>query len=169
MSRKTARKHILNIVFQAEFDVDVAIEQIMATYDEEYKTTADVTDESISESALIDMDEDKISRLRTIHNRDKKFIINEAKGIVEHKAQIDELISEGLENWDIDRLSKVDLSILRIAVYEIVYADDIPAPVAANEAVQLAKMFSEDKAPAFINGVVGKVISLVEQRKQTEQ
>ena len=165
MSRKTARKHILNIVFQAEFDVDVAIEQIMATYDEEYKTTEDVTDESVSESELMDMDDDKISRLRTIHNRDKKFIISEAEGIVAHKAEIDALIAQGLENWDIDRLSKVDLSILRIAVYEIVYADDIPNAVAANEAVQLAKMFSEDKAPAFINGVIGKVISLTENKE----
>ena len=113
----------------------------------------------------MDMDDDKISRLRTIHNRDKKFIISEAEGIVAHKAEIDALIAQGLENWDIDRLSKVDLSILRIAVYEIVYADDIPNAVAANEAVQLAKMFSEDKAPAFINGVIGKVISLTENKE----
>ena len=164
MSRKTARKHILNIVFQAEFDVDVAIEQIMATYDEEYKTTAEVTDESISENELMDMDEDKINRLRTIHNRDKKFIINEAEGIVAHKEEIDKLIVQGLDNWDINRLSKVDLSILRIAVYEIIYADDIPNAVAANEAVELAKMFSEDKSPAFINGVIGKVIALTENK-----
>ena len=163
MSRKTARKHILNIVFQAEFDVDVAIEQIMNTYDEEYKTTADVSDAGVDEEKLLEMDEDKISRLRTIHNNDKKFIINEAKGIVVHKAHIDELIAAGLDNWEIDRLSKVDLSILRIAVYEIVYADDIPNAVAANEAVQLAKQFSEDKAPGFINGVLGKIIDLTEK------
>ena len=160
MSRKTARKHILNIVFQAEFDVDVAIEQIMNTYDEEYNTTAEVTDAQVDEEKLLDMDEDKISRLRTIYKKDREFIIEEAKGIVENKEKIDSLISQGLENWDIDRLSKVDLSILRIAVYEILFADDIPNAVAANEAVQLAKQFSEDKAPGFINGVLGKVIEL---------
>lgn len=158
MSRKTARKHILNIVFQAEFDVDVEIEQIMAAYDEEYKATEDITDENVTEDQLLDMDSEKISRLRTIRNADKKFIIEEAKGVVANKQKIDEVISAGLENWEIDRLSKVDLSILRIAVYEILFADDIPDAVAVNEAVQLAKLLSEEKAPKFINGVLGKVI-----------
>lgn len=158
MSRKTARKHILNIVFQAEFDVDSAIEQITAAYDEEYKTTEDITDEKVTEDQLLEMDEDKISRLRTIQKKDRQFILNEARGIIDNKAKIDETISSGLENWEIDRLSKVDLSILRIAVYEILFADDIPDAVAANEAVQLAKRFSEDKAPKFINGVLGNVI-----------
>lgn len=159
MSRKTARKHILNIVFQAEFDVDVAIEQILSTYDAEYNTTDGVTDENITSEEVMDMDEDKISKLRTIHKRDKAFILKEANGIVENKAKIDEVIMSGLENWDIDRLSKVDLSILRIAVYEILFSEDIPNAVAVNEAVELAKLFSEDKAPSFINGVLGNIVT----------
>lgn len=162
MSRKTARKHILNIVFQAEFDVDLTIEQITAAYDEEYKTTADVTDANVSEEEAAWMEEDKISALRTIQKRDREFILKEAAGIMENKQKIDSLISNGLENWEISRLSKVDLAILRIAVYEIVFAEDIPNAVAANEAVQLAKKFSEDKAPKFINGVLGNVIKQVE-------
>ena len=104
------------------------------------------------------MDEEKIKKLRTMHNADRKFILDEAKGIINNKAQIDEIISDGLENWDIERLSKIDLSILRIAVYEIVFADDIPNAVAANEAVQLAQKFSGDKATKFINGILGNVI-----------
>ena len=162
MSRKTARKHILNIIFQAEFDVDTAIEQISAAYDEEYRFTEDVSDDYVSDEKLVKMDDDRIKKLRTMHNADKKFILEEAKGITDNKEKIDEIISSELENWDIERLSKVDLSILRIAVYEIVFSDDIPNAVAASEAVQLAAMFSEDKAPKFINGVLGNVIKKVE-------
>ena len=162
MSRKTARKHILNIIFQAEFDVDTAIEQISAAYDEEYRFTEDVSDEYVSDEKLVKMDEEKIKKLRTMHNADRKFILDEAKGIINNKAQIDEIISDGLENWDIERLSKIDLSILRIAVYEIIFADDIPNAVAANEAVQLAQKFSGDRATKFINGILGNVIKKVE-------
>ncbi len=164
MSRKTARKHILNIVFQAEFDVDVEIEQIMAVYDEEFKTTEGVTDEKLdTEEKDI---ESKADKLRTIKKNDRKFIISEAKGVIENKRKLDDIIEPALEKWEIDRLSKVDLSILRIAVYEILFAEDIPNAVAANEAVQLAKLFSGGNAPKFINGVLGKVIKQVENEGQ---
>ncbi|MBQ9605230.1 MAG: transcription antitermination factor NusB [Firmicutes bacterium] len=162
MSRKTARKHILNIIFQAEFDIDTAIEQISAAYDEEYRFTEEVSDDYVSDEKLVKMDDDKIKKLRTMHNADRKFILEEAKGVINNKEEIDGIIANALENWNIERLSKIDLSILRIAVYEIVFADDIPNAVAASEAVQLAQKFSEDKAPKFINGVLGNVIKKVE-------
>lgn len=134
MSRKTARKHIFNIIFQLEFNeiTDIDINEVLETYSEEYENT---------------------------DGRDKKFIISECSGIFENISKIDEIINAVSKGWSVDRLSKVDLAILRIAVYEINFDDDIPNKVAANEAVELAKEFSTDKSPVFINGIIGKLIS----------
>ena len=71
--------------------------------------------------------------------------------------ELDERIAETAHGWRIDRMSKVDLSILRLAVYEILYDPDIPDGVAINEAVELAKKYSGDESPAFINGILGVV------------
>lgn len=76
----------------------------------------------------------------------------------EHKVEIDEEISKYLKKWTIERLSKVDLSILRLAVIEIRFMDDIPENVSINEAVNLAKKFSDDDAPSYINGVLGSIV-----------
>ena len=64
-----------------------------------------------------------------------------------------------------ERLSKVDISILRLAIYEILYRDDIPYKVSANEAVELAKTFSEDASPAFINGILAEIINEINEGK----
>lgn len=76
----------------------------------------------------------------------------------EHKAAIDEEISKYLKDWTIDRLSKVDLSILRLALLEIRYIEDIPVSVSINEAVELAKKFSDEEASSYINGVLGSAV-----------
>lgn len=76
----------------------------------------------------------------------------------EHRQEIDEAISKYLKNWTIDRLSKVDLSILRLAMLEIKFVEDIPENVSINEAVNLAKKFSDDDAPSYINGVLGSAV-----------
>ena len=88
-----------------------------------------------------------------------EFIKSEIKGIIENKGAVDEAINKYAEGWEINRIAKVDLAILRLAVYEILYSDDVPNKVAVNEAVELAKSFSSDKSPSFINGVLGKVIN----------
>lgn len=75
-----------------------------------------------------------------------------------HKNTIDERISKHLKNWTVDRLSKVDLSILRLAITEIFYVEEIPENVSVNEAVNLAKKFSDEEASSYINGVLGSVI-----------
>ena len=80
------------------------------------------------------------------------------KGILEHKTEIDEAINTYAEGWSVERIAKVDIAILRLAVYEILFAEDIPNRVAVNEAVELAKEFSSDKSPSFINGILGKVV-----------
>lgn len=72
--------------------------------------------------------------------------------------QIDSLIESAAVGWTVDRMPKVDLSILRNAVYEIRFAGEVPAAVAVNEAVELAKSFCDAKSPRFINGLLGKIV-----------
>ena len=72
--------------------------------------------------------------------------------------EIDALINEKATGWKTNRMSKVDLTLIRLAVYEIKYEDDIPAGVAINEAVELAKIYSSDGAPSFVNGVLAKFV-----------
>lgn len=72
--------------------------------------------------------------------------------------QIDSLIESAAVGWTVDRMPKVDLSILRNAVYEIRFVGEVPAAVAVNEAVELAKSFCDAKSPRFINGLLGKIV-----------
>ena len=63
-----------------------------------------------------------------------------------------------LKNWSLDRIAKIDLAILRLAIYEIIYVDSIPDKVSANEAVELAKTYGNNDSKSFVNGVIAKVI-----------
>lgn len=131
MSRRTARKHIFNIIFQMDFNKDEALENIIDTYNEE---------------------------IETIEAGDMSFIKSEVSGIAEKMSAIEETVNSCANGWTMDRMNNVDAAILKIAVYEILFCDDIPDKVSANEAVELAKQYSADKAPGFINGILGKVI-----------
>jgi N utilization substance protein B len=86
-----------------------------------------------------------------------------ARGVSEHIAHIDDLIGSHLQGWTLDRLPAVDRAILRVAVWELLYADDVPEPVAVDEAVQLAKELSTDDSPGFVNGVLGHVMLVTPQ------
>lgn len=86
-----------------------------------------------------------------------KFIKEESTGAYKNKEIIDGLIGKYAKDWTIDRMAKVDLAILRLSVYEILYNETIPAGVSVNEAVELAKKYSSDESPSFINGILGKV------------
>lgn len=79
-------------------------------------------------------------------------------GVVDHKAQLDEMIQSHLKKgWNIRRLSKMDVTILRIALYEMLFVDDVPNKVALNEAIELAKTFSDDQSRKFVNGVLSTI------------
>lgn len=79
-------------------------------------------------------------------------------GVNSLSEEIDELIKPKLKKWTINRLSKINLAILRLAIYEIVYDNEIPDKVAANEAIELAKKYGGDESASFINGVLGSII-----------
>jgi N utilization substance protein B len=93
------------------------------------------------------------------------YTVAVARGVSEHLTHIDELISSHLQGWTLDRLPAVDRAILRVAVWELLYADDVPEPVAVDEAVQLAKELSTDDSPGFVNGVLGHVMLVTPQMR----
>ena len=80
------------------------------------------------------------------------------EGVVERQGRIDELIEEHASGWSLDRLPDVDRAILRMAVYELLWVDDVPDAVVIDEAVELAKTLSTDDSPAYVNGVLGGIV-----------
>ncbi|MFC0299333.1 transcription antitermination factor NusB [Virgibacillus soli] len=87
-----------------------------------------------------------------------EFLQELVKGVIQNKQAIDQYISESLKNWTIDRIATVEKTILRIATYEIIFREDIPVGVSINEAVELAKVFGDEKSSKFINGVLSNII-----------
>jgi N utilization substance protein B len=92
-----------------------------------------------------------------------------ARGVSEHIAHIDDLITTHLQGWTLDRLPAVDRAVLRVAVWELLHADDVPEPVAVDEAVELAKELSTDDSPGFVNGVLGQVMLVTPQIRAAAQ
>jgi N utilization substance protein B len=79
------------------------------------------------------------------------------RGVLEHRPQLDEKISAHAQNWDINRMAVVDRNILRLAIYEMLYRDDIPPVVSINEAVDIAKKFSTQDSGKFVNGILDTI------------
>jgi N utilization substance protein B len=91
------------------------------------------------------------------------YTVTVARGVTDNAAHIDDLISAHLQGWTLERLPAVDRAVLRVAVWELLHADDVPEAVAVDEAVELAKQLSTDESPAFVNGVLGQVMLLTPQ------
>lgn len=136
MSRKAAREHIFKVLFQLEFGEVEEFEEAIKEYMEQniFQSNTDLTDD------------------------EKSFIINESKGVREHLQEIDAKIEAHALGWKLARMAKVDLTILRLAIYELEYEPSIPTGVAINEAVDLAKKYSTDASPSFVNGVLAKIV-----------
>ena len=79
------------------------------------------------------------------------------RGVVEHQARIDELLSAYATGWSLDRMPAVDRNVLRLGLFELLYADDVPDPVAVTEAMALVQELSTDESPTFVNGVLGNL------------
>lgn len=95
--------------------------------------------------------------LEQAKEKDEAYITEKYGKITEKIAEIDERINSNITGWKTTRMNKVDLTILRLAVYEMFYDEDIPVGVAINEAVELAKKYSSEEGPSFVNGILGKI------------
>ncbi len=93
----------------------------------------------------------------SLTRNDREYIMDIIEGVTANLPKIDKLIETYSKGWKINRLSKVDLSILRLSIYEICCRNDIPSIVSINEAVELAKKYSSEESGAFVNGILGSV------------
>jgi len=99
---------------------------------------------------------------------DWNLVLEEILGVFKNIAVIDRYISDSSHDWDITRINKVDLAILRLAVFEILFAPNVPASIAINEAVEITKKFSSPQAASFINGILGSVEKSFSKNPDTE-
>ena len=102
-------------------------------------------------------DGEETGDVKQIPETDVLYITQKYEKIAARIPELDSLIDSSAKGWKVSRLSKVDLTILRLAVYEMRFDDDIPVSVAINEAVELAKKFGQDESPSFINGILAKL------------
>ena len=128
MSRKLAREMAVCFLFQIEFQKENIKEQVEDFID------------SYGEASY-----------------DKDYFLEVINGVLNSQKEIDELIDTNAKDWSIDRIAKMDLPILRVAIYEIKHREDIPVGVSINEAVELAKKYGGDDSPKFINGLLGQI------------
>jgi transcription antitermination protein NusB len=96
-----------------------------------------------------------------------EYTVTLVEGVVANRDRIDELLTEHAEGWTLNRMPAVDLAVLRLGLYELLWATDVPDPVAIDEAVQLAKSLSTDDSPRFVNGVLGRIGTIADRLRAT--
>lgn len=131
MNRREIREQIFKMLFQIEFHSEEEMEQQI----------------QLSMEELPEKNEAK-----------RAYMEDKVREVCKRLGEIDALINEKATGWKTNRMSKVDLALIRLAVYEIKFDEDIPTGVAINEAVELAKVYSSEGAPSFVNGVLAKLI-----------
>lgn len=156
MSRKIARMGMMQILFvmnhNNDFSLD-AMERVLATPREEDEVK--VIHEIFKEQNKV-IKRDLLEK--NFNEGELKYIRESIPILVENLEEIDLKISNNLRNWSLDRLAQVDLAILRVAVFEFLFKEDIPKPVSINEAIEMAKTYSSDDSSRFINGILGSII-----------
>ena len=130
MSRRELREQIFKLLFRIEFNAKEEMQEQVGLFFEEEKNQADVADTA--------------------------YITEKFQKVYDKLEEIDTALNEKVEGWNTGRMGKVDLTVLRLAVYEIMFDEEIPTGVAINEAVELAKKFGQDTSPSFVNGVLAK-------------
>ena len=135
LKRKEAREQVVNLLFETEFKVDEKIEEIFAISVENREIPAD------------------------------DYIKRAYFGVYENIEKIDELLGAHSNGWKTNRLSKLSRSVMRLAVYEMLFEEAIPHSVSINEAVELTKKFDDPKAKAFVNGVLNSIKNELEAQQ----
>jgi N utilization substance protein B len=132
VKRRELREHVFQLLFRIEFYEDTEMTDQMKMFFEDIEMV-------------------------TVVGKDKEYIENKYDDIISKLEEIDAFINGIAEGWKTNRMGKVDLTLIRLAVYEMKYDDEVPVSVAINEAVELAKKFGGDESPAFINGILAKL------------
>jgi len=147
MTRREAREHCFKMLFCQDFYPAEEKEEQLERYFE--APVEDVTDKNGVDEILhkVNLDEES-----------KKALETRVEAIMAKIPELDEAINKIAEGWKTKRMGKVELTILRLALYEMKEDDEIPEKVAINEAVELAKKFGGDDAPAFVNGILAKLV-----------
>jgi len=130
VTRREIREHIFLMLFRKDFHEADELNEQMEMY---------------------------ISELEKPSLEEYAYLTSRFQAVVEKLDEIDKILSEASSGWKLNRMSKVDLTILRLAVFEMRFDEDIPVKVAINEAVEMAKIFGGDESPSFINGVLAKL------------
>jgi len=138
MSRRELREQIFKYIFRIEFNDREEMPKQEQFFFETLKMEAHEKE------------------LREIRDEDAAYISSKSNKILEKLDEIDEMINKQAKGWTTQRMGKVDLTILRLAVYEIIFDEDVPTGVAINEAVELAKKFGQEESSGFVNGVLAK-------------
>lgn len=128
-ARRKARKRALDVLYEADMR-DLPPAQVLTGY---------------------------LKRLERPHPEHLEYAIGLIEGVARHAERIDELIASYAEGWTLDRMPVIDRNLARIAVYELLYVDEVDDPVAITEAVELARQMSTDDSPRFLNGVLGRI------------
>lgn len=147
MTRRELREHCFKMLFCTNFyPAEEANEQLERYFEtpEEDETTPEGVSRILHQ---VDMDE-----------KDRAYLLKKTRAVAENVTALDARINEVAKGWKTGRMGKAELTILRLALYEMAYDEDIPEKVAINEAVELAKKFGGDDAPSFINGVLAKLV-----------
>ncbi len=143
MRRSQIREEIFKLLFRVEFNSEEDMPEQVRRFLEDPYMGSEEDAESGNPGQMSEADSD--------------YIRQKYDGIASRIPELDTLIGSCAKGWKVSRLSKVDLTILRLAVYEMKYDEDIPVGVAINEAVELAKKFGQDESPSFINGILAKL------------
>ena len=144
MTRRQIREEIFKMIFQAEFYEGEVLSDQLNTFlmENVVETPETAEDEEAPEIEL---------------NADETYIQDKCNDIIAKLPEIDEMINNASDGWKTSRMTKVDLTLIRLATYEIKF-EGIPEGVAINEAIELAKKYGEDSSKSFVNGVLAKVI-----------
>ena len=132
MRRREQREHVFKLLFMSEFNTKKEMEEQLALY---------------------------FSDIESLEEKDKEYISNKYMNIMTHTKELDEKLNGISMGWKTSRMNRVDLTALRLAVYEMKMDADVPVGVAINEAVELAKLFGGEDSGSFVNGILGKIAS----------
>lgn len=142
--RRRGRELALKVIYSLQ-DQNTSIEEVLEDFWCNFRFKEDILGEAIDE-----VDE-------PLHPDVRRFAESLVQGVADHLEQIDAAIEEFSTNWALDRMARVDLSLLRMATFELMFQPDVPSSVVINEAIEIGKRFGTKETPAFINGILDKI------------